>query len=483
MMNLVCVCLDTFRADIIGPGQKLSFVDTPNLDAFERESVDFAQTFGEGQPTLQIRRALFTGRRSFPWRYNFDRRGHWHYAAGWHKIPPDQDTLSEILISHGYLTGLVADTYHMFRPTMNYTRGFASWDFIRGQEVDTWRFGSVDEVKDRMSRHVRDLENLEANAGMIQYLFNTRDRRREEDYFCGRVFRTAIDWIEHNTPNQPFFLWVDSFDPHEPWDPPAAYADRYAPDYDGKDFIWPHLAGPEMTQPERERVKALYFGEVTFVDKWVGAFFNRMTDLGLMDNTLVVVVSDHGTQVMDHGGFGKGPEALYAYNTGMVHLMRHPDGPREKKVDAFVQSHDVMPTMLSLLGIPHEVEGTDVWPLVTGETDSIRDHVVIGWAGWADGFAQGYVSVRDKRWNYIAAPHVDVNEDPSGHRLFDLAADPDEKHDVVSEHPQVVAKQRRRIETVLNQSLPAQMNELGAIRVYPPNIEYLHRRFEVFRRK
>ncbi|MFH1928292.1 MAG: hypothetical protein ABIK79_09015, partial [Chloroflexota bacterium] len=86
-MNLIVICLDTFRADMIGPGKKMSYVETRNLDAFARESVCFGQAYGEGQPTLQMRRAFFTGRRSFPWRYNFDRRGHWHHAPGWHKIP------------------------------------------------------------------------------------------------------------------------------------------------------------------------------------------------------------------------------------------------------------------------------------------------------------------------------------------------------------------------------------------------------------
>ena len=74
-MNVICICLDTFRADIVGPNQKMSFVETPNMDAFAAESVVFERAFGECQPTLQTRRGLFTGRRTFPWRYNFDRRG------------------------------------------------------------------------------------------------------------------------------------------------------------------------------------------------------------------------------------------------------------------------------------------------------------------------------------------------------------------------------------------------------------------------
>ena len=115
-MNIITIVLDTFRSDIIGPGKNLSFVKTPNLDALAEESVVFEQAYGEGQPTLQVRRAFFTGRRSFPFVYNFDRRGHWHHAPGWHKIPPHQATLSEILTARGYCTGLISDVYHMFKP-------------------------------------------------------------------------------------------------------------------------------------------------------------------------------------------------------------------------------------------------------------------------------------------------------------------------------------------------------------------------------
>ena len=112
-MNVVCICLDTFRADIVGEGKKYSHVRTPNLDAFAADSIRFTRAFGECQPTLQIRRGLFTGRRSFPFRFNFDRRGHWHHAPGWHKIPPDQDTIAEVLLARGYLTALIADTVNL----------------------------------------------------------------------------------------------------------------------------------------------------------------------------------------------------------------------------------------------------------------------------------------------------------------------------------------------------------------------------------
>ena len=175
-MNIICICLDTFRADIIGQGKKYSHAPTPNLDAFAAESIRFAQAFGEGQPTLQIRRGLFTGMRSFPWRYNFDRRGHWHHASGWHKIPPEQDTIAEVLLERGYLTALIADTYHMFKPTMNFSRGFAHLDFIRGQESDNWRSGDPRLVQDQLRQHVREPINWQRHAGLVNYLLNQRHR-------------------------------------------------------------------------------------------------------------------------------------------------------------------------------------------------------------------------------------------------------------------------------------------------------------------
>jgi len=479
--NLIVICLDTFRADMIGPDRKMSYVATPNLDALAHESVSFERAFGEGQPTLQMRRAFFTGRRSFPWIYNYDRRGHWHHAPGWHKIPPHQDTLAEILLNRGIYTGLIADTYHMFKPTMNYTRGFASYDFIRGQESDNWRGGTLASIAAEMRRHTREPLDSPNVAHLAQYLFNQRDRRNEEDYQCARVFRSAMRWLDDNAATAsaaaagatasaaaPFFLWVDSFDPHEPWDPPKAYADRYFA-WEGEpgiEYIYPN--NRDATPAEKARTRALYCGEATFVDKWVGAFLNKVDELKLWDDTIVVMTSDHGTQLLDHGMFGKGASEMHPFNTQIPLYIRHPDGPRGTKVDAFVQSHDLMPTLLRLLDVPYaNVDGEDAWSLVTGERESLRDHIVTGWAGFTVGNAGGRAAVRDDDWNYVTSVH---EEDPAP-ELYDLHTDPGETHNLHADHPDVVARQRRRLEAVVGQPLPARLNEVcdpspAPLRVY-----------------
>ena len=455
--NLVCICLDTLRADIID-GMLSSVVHTPNLDAFVQESVLFTQAFGEGQPTLQMRRSAFTGQRSFPWVYNYDRRGHWHHAAGWHKIPPEQDTLAEILLKRGFMTGMVSDTYHMFKPTMNYARGFVTYDFIRGQENDNWRGASEKLLRERLEQHAREPVAPQRYPALVQYLANTQDREKEEDYFAARVFLRASDWLEENRSREPFFLWVDSFDPHEPWDPPLAYADRYYPGYDGKDFIFPPLAYEkgQPTDEELERIKALYFGEVTFVDKWLGHFLDKLEKLGLDDNTIVMLISDHGTQLMDHGQFGKGPDFLRAYNTRVTWVVRHPDGPKGRNISGFVQTHDIFATALNLIGIPYLSEGQNAWQLVDGSKEQLRDHVVIGWAGWSSGNAVGRASVRDDDWNYV----VSVGTEDAKPELYHLSMDPDENSNVVDKYPQVVEKQRLRLEAVIRQPLPGTFNEV-----------------------
>ena len=455
VMNVISVVLDTFRSDIVGPNKKLSFVETPNLDALAAESVVFENAFGEGQPTLQMRRAFYTGCRSFPFVFNFDRRGHWHHAPGWHKIPPHQDTIAEILTNRGFYTGLISDVYHMFKPTMNYWRGFATYEFIRGQETDNWKGGTPDMVAEDLKRHTRDPDDIRGNAGLYQYLLNQRFREGEEDYQCARVFRAAADWLDDNATKKPFFLWIEAFDPHEPWDPPRRLADKYCPDYDGIDFIAGGL-GKDPTEAEIKRTQALYYGEVTFVDQWVGRLLEKIEELNLKDDTLILVLSDHGTQVWDHGRFGKGGGNLRAYNTGIVWQMRIPEEGTYKRIDANVQSHDVMPTILDLLEVPYtRAEGTSVMSLVRGETATHRNPIIIGWADFANGNAAAHVSVRTPQWNYITPVHRE-----GGEQLFDLEANPQEDENVVESHGEIASELREHVEALIGQRLPAKLNEV-----------------------
>jgi arylsulfatase A-like enzyme len=440
--NVIVICVDTFRADLGDGGGKLGFVRTPNVDRLRAESVAFTRCFGEGEPTIPVRRCLFTGVRSFPWRFETANEGLQPAGSGWHPIPHEHDTLAERLHDAGWLTGFLADTYHMFKPTMNFTRGFVSWEFIRGQENDPWRSGPHARID--LAAHVPEGEASPAlHPTVAQYLLNALGRRGEEDWQAAQLFRTAARWVEENRRNAPFFLWIDSFSPHELWDPPRHYADAYCPPKPGvKDYIYPqvfHGKERQMTLDEAARCKALYCGFVTFVDRWIGHLLAALDALRLWDDTIAIFLSDHGTELLDKGFFGKAPDRLYPYNTQLNWLIRHPAGPRGTTCDAWTQNQDFLPTLLALLGVPHPpLDGHNVWPTALAEAPPIRDHVITGWGPNA--------CVRDAD----LAVHLNATTPDFARsaRVFDLRADPDETTDVATQHPDAVQQAVERLAAV-----------------------------------
>ena len=143
-MNIILVVFDSLRRDCVnayGPAPWWP-LQTPHFDAFAEESVIMTRAYPESLPTLPARRALYTGRRCYPFHNgDFRLKGDFVGAAGWGPIPEDQPTLAELLRKAGYRTGLVSDLYHMFKPSKNYWRGFDQWTFLRGQERDPERSG------------------------------------------------------------------------------------------------------------------------------------------------------------------------------------------------------------------------------------------------------------------------------------------------------------------------------------------------------
>lgn len=435
-LNLIVVCFDTLRRDALAT----DLCRTPHFDRFAEQAVVFGNAWGEGLPTVPFRRAVHTGMRSYPWRHHVGDRGSHPNLLGWHAIPEHHTTLAEYLYQQGYATGLVSDVWHLFKATMNFTRGFVSWDFVRGQEGDTHTLAQ--EALQEPSPYGR------GRLGPSAYLYQTRDRSRDEDYFAAQVLGRAGDWAVGMRGAAPYFLWVDSFTPHEFWDPPVRFADAYQGGDGRPDHIVPQSLnrGPGRPEPDPQdiaRTRALYQGYVTFADQCFGAFLDRLEQSGAMRDTVVVVLSDHGTELWDQGQFGKSGARMHPYNTHINWLARHPDIRRREQVEAFVQNQDVVPTLLSLLGVAHPpLEGGNVWPWAA-ERAPERDHVVIGW--------EAHASVRDRHWNLL----LHTQDLGAERRLYDLVADPEERRNVAAEHPEVVARQVARLEALLGAPLPA----------------------------
>jgi arylsulfatase A-like enzyme len=369
-------------------------------------------------------------------------------VPGWGPIPEDQDTLAEMLSEKGYRSALITDCYHLFKPSRNFHRGFDVFDWIRGQEVDRYRSGPAiadSEIEKHVNQVARDSKGLVEFLKM--YKQNTLHRNTEDDYFPARVFRSAAKWYQDNQDAGKIFLVVDSFDPHEPWDPPENYRKMYDPDDDVIDLIQSPYCHWEdaMTPRELKRLQANYAGEVTLVDRWFGHFMTELKQGGRLDDTIVAVISDHGHNMgfgpSEKGMVGKQGHPMTHAVADLVFMLRHPSGVASGTVcDKLLYNIDVPATLLNLAGIEidPDMDGMNFWPAVLDDSLTIRDYVVIGWGT--------NVTVVNDNWWYTA------NIFGEGEFLYQTNEDP--------LHKKNVAEQNR---TVCMEMLNLAVNEVGGM--------------------
>ena len=358
-MNVVVVIIDTLRRDHVGAygnapasSRLAEPIRTPHLDALAARGALFEHAYVGSFPCLPARRDLWTGRYEFPWR-------------SWGPLEDDDLDLFALLRAHGWITAMVSDHYHLLeRDAGNYHFGFDGWGMIRGQESDplaTHRDSDLPKADHLTSgvwpHHVRNVSGA---------------WRAEEELYAPRVFRSAGAWLERNaTPDarrqRPFCLLVESFDPHEPWDPPPVDVDRLDPGFSGKRPHSPVYGRAErFSDGELRQMRALYAAELGMVDRWLGRFLDTFDRLGLWEDTLLVVSTDHGFYLGEHGLVGK-PELvpLYAEMSHIPLLVCHPEAEPGARIDALVQWVDLVPTVLDALGLPVPVPTPGAWTVGT----------------------------------------------------------------------------------------------------------------------
>jgi arylsulfatase A-like enzyme len=429
--NVVLVILDSLRKDHVGAYGN-PWIKTPNLDALAKESLLFSRAYPESAPTICARRAIHTGLRTWPFRDWEPPKGDDILLQGWQPIPEGQTTLAEILKENGLATMFMTDNMHQFKASYNFQRGFDAFNFIRGQTTDNyqpiWTF-PPEKVQDALLKGNVAAMRLQ----MSQYWANVAGsnvpaRKTEEDWFSPRVFTGAMELMEVAREEQPFFLVVDIYDPHEPWDSPEEYVSLYDDSYDGRE-PYSVIYGPSdyLTGRELERMKARYAAEVTMVDRWLGNFLDKMDELGLSENTLLFVLSDHGVAHGEHGYTGKPSYALWPEVTDIPFFIRHPEGAGAGVVsDYYASTHDVAPTILGFLGIEPQkpMDGQDLSVLFEGGEPEERAHFTLGYNthAWA----------RDEDYVMFA------RNDGSEAKLYDLRRDPNMNTDIASSNQDVI---------------------------------------------
>jgi arylsulfatase A-like enzyme len=423
-MNVVLVIVDSLRKDHVGAYGN-DGIETPNLDALAAGSLRFTRAYPESIPTLPARRAIHTGLRTWPFRNWNPPEGEDFQPAGWQHIPEDQTTLSEILLEQGFNTTLFSDTHHLFKASMNFQRGFRLFDWVRGQERDRYR-PTMRVSQERVDQMVIPGNSESMVDKVRQYLANTQGREDEKDWFAPRVFSMASEFVRAADDGQPFFLVVDCFDPHEPWDPP----DRYVSRYDGPEPIVPEYSDAGwIGERELERMRELYAGEVAMTDRWLGRFLETLDSSDFAQETLLVVLSDHGVALGEHDATGKPFWALYPEITDIPFFVRHPEGRGAGETsDFYASTHDVAPTVLGFLGVEPEqpMDGEDLSVLFDGGRPQERNHFTLGY--------DEYVWARDDRYVMVS------RNDGSNALLYDLSTDPDMNTDVAGSNQDVVRR-------------------------------------------
>lgn len=443
-LNIILFVSDTFRRDHIRCYGN-TWIRTPNLNRFAEMCVIFDHAYCGSYPTVPARTDLMTGKWTFPHR-------------DWSPLPRDEIVLSQILGQSGYTTMMIVDTPHIVRDGYYFDRGFQGFVWVRGQENERYQTDPID-LKELLPCDPSKCRN--PDTSVIQYLRNTFDRRYEEDYFAARTVTEALRWLERNYRRERFFLYLDLFDPHEPWDPPRYYTELYDPGYEGEEVIYPRYWYWQefLTEAELKHCHALYCGEVTMVDYWFGRLLSRLESLGLLDKTVIIFTSDHGFYFGEHGIIGK---ALFRVQDGRPVLHRSPiydevaripllvyvPGVKPGRCDAFTGFVDLMPTILDLAGaeVPEFVQGKSLVPFLRGERPEWRDFFVTSWAiihepketitQAVDGTERIVLSPRPstihtKEWTLIYSVEGDVVE------LYHTASDPRQERNVVKEYPQV----------------------------------------------
>ncbi len=424
-MNLVVIIADTVRFDYLGVNG--GPVHTPNLDALARSSRFFTRTYAASFPTVPARADYLTGTYALA-------------RIGWGPRPRELVTVPQLISASGVTTVGVVDTPFYVANGYNYDKGFDYFYDLPTQDLEGQRHGD-----DRIPK---------------RSVLVPEPRRTEYDYCAPRTMTVAEMCLEQLVDTR-FLLWVDTWDPHEPWDPPAWYVKRYKSDYDGRvvEPVYGRYAAHGLTEEDFQTARACHWGELTMVDRWIGRLLERLESLGIAERTAVLFTSDHGFYFGERGGqLGKmirpdGSDQMHWIRSPLypecthVPLMLRVPGDAPRRDDRLVSAIDIAPTLLDFFGIrpePHmpgasvlrEQDGRSfaitAMPLSEpGDEVALVDDVTRSVLEWQP------ITVTTDEWMMLFSRWSDPIE------LYDAVRDPWCTRNLADERPEVVEELHR----------------------------------------
>jgi arylsulfatase A-like enzyme len=436
-MNVIWIVSDTVRRKDVGVYGN-DKIRTPSIDALAAKSTRFDRHYGASFPTMPTRADFMTGK----WTLSF---------MQWTPIPPGHVLLAELLRDEADVnTAAVVDTPFFLRDGMNYDRGFTTFN-----EIPDHYFVAKGGYNPPHSPYRKLLER--------------RPRfPLDSECFAPKTFAKAMEWLTLNH-KEHFFLYIDTWDPHEPWNAPHYYTEPYWPGYDGE-VIMPFYKNwreePGFTEEMLKKAHAAYCGEISMVDTWIGNLLRQAEYMGLMENTAIIYTTDHGFYFGEHDIFGK---MVFANedNIEPTGTTRHPGAwarsPLYEEVAAIpliiylpgvepgvynglTSAVDLMPTILDLFGqeIPAYVEGESLLPAVNNPSKPGREYVITGCPFINAGDTDQLVDHLLRKCVVPSMTTITTDEwsllhdcEPGGSELYNLKSDPEQKKNVIGQNPDI----------------------------------------------
>jgi len=392
--NVLLISIDTLRADHLGCfGYHRD--TSPNIDKFAAQSTVFDKCISSCIPTDPAYTAIYTGQHSIT---------HGVVSVGGDEPEPIAQFLPETLYKRGIITAAVDDLYR-----------HRKW-FVRGYDWYTY------------PRREADRRILHAH----------------------KVNERAIPLLNILKEQEDFFFFVHYWDPHTPYVPPKEYRRLF---YDGneedpanksmeaakkspvwdlyRDFMW--LEGRKIT--DAEYLMAQYDSEIRYADEKVAELLDALDHAGLADETLVILTSDHGENVAEHGIWCD-HVGLYESVIHVPLMMRHPKLPK-KRVKETVQSLDIAPTIFGFYNLPTDdmsIEGKNLVPVIEGKEKGYSEVYL------EEGTYQAKRGVRTDKYKFIKAIDRGVFTDSPLRELYDLEADPAEVNNLAEKKPEIAGE-------------------------------------------
>jgi arylsulfatase A-like enzyme len=421
--NVILLTIDTLRADRLGAyGNKAHL--TPNIDQLANAGIRFDQAISGGSWTQAAFPVLLTS----------------SYAAMYGgclgRLAPERPSPIETLASHGYTTGGFTTNLHLSRAT-GFDRGFQQFVELNPNEVDP------------PLRRIKGGQFLLQNELTHSVLRTIGVRTRPARLYSPAdvVNNSLCDWLDRV--ETPFFAWAHYMDLHWPYhmeeglvhpkDIAQAWQDL-ADMYGRANFHGRSDRDKPITPEQRDHFISLYEKSLQYLDDQIGRLINHIRSSRHADNTVVILVADHGEEFLDHGRWGHWESNLFDEILRVPLIMWIPNGPHGRVIRQQVRLLDLMPTILDLCGYP--------------ESNAALGTSMASLLGYGQSKYDGEETISEMRrdpWHRVAVrtesfKYIWDSKRPDQPELYDLRIDPGEKQNVRERFPQEVSRFQASVE-------------------------------------